>query len=67
MKLGFIRFEFKPQDLWIGAFWRKTEAGSYWGWHLDLWICFLPMVPLHIYVHKLGPARNIDRPWERQF
>jgi hypothetical protein len=35
-------FEFKLQDLWIGAFWKRI------GNCVDLWICFLPCLPLHI-------------------
>lgn len=35
-------FEFKPQDLWIGVFWKRI------GNCLDVWICFLPCVPLHL-------------------
>ena len=35
-------FEWKPQDLWIGAFWKRI--GNCW----DLWICFIPCVPLHV-------------------
>ena len=33
-----IRIEFKPQDLWVGAFWKPGH----------LWICILPMVPIHV-------------------
>ena len=36
-------FEWKPQDLWIGAFWKRI------GNTLDLWICVVPCVPLHLY------------------
>lgn len=35
-------FEWKIQDLWVGAFWKRI------GNDVDLWICFLPCVPLHI-------------------
>ena len=40
-----VRLEFKPQDLWIGVFWKTTQKchGSY----VDLWVCILPMVPVH--------------------
>ena len=34
--------EWKPQDCWIGAFWRQD------GCCVDLWLCVLPMVPLHV-------------------
>jgi hypothetical protein len=37
-----VGFEFKLQDLWIGAFWKRS------GNCVDLWICFLPCLPLHI-------------------
>lgn len=36
------QFEFKLQDLWVGAFWKRL--GNCW----DLYICLLPCVPLHI-------------------
>lgn len=35
-------FEWKLQDLWVGAFWKRQ------GNCVDLWICFLPCVPLHV-------------------
>lgn len=40
-----VRFEWKPQDLWVGAFWKNNP------FHFDLWICVLPCVPLHISRH----------------
>lgn len=38
-----LRLEFKPQDCWIGVYWRTKND-----W-VDVWVCVLPMVPLHIY------------------
>lgn len=35
-------FEWKVQDLWIGAYWRRQGNCT------DLWICLLPCVPLHV-------------------
>jgi hypothetical protein len=35
-------FEFKLQDCWIGAFWKRQ------GNCVDLWLCLLPCVPLHV-------------------
>ncbi len=32
-----VRLEFKPQDFWLGAYWDKE----------NLWICLLPMLPIH--------------------
>jgi hypothetical protein len=47
-----IRLEFKPQDLWVGLYWTRrryhdTDTGAA-GWMTDLWVCVVPMVPLHI-------------------
>ncbi len=36
------QLEWKPQDLWVGAFWKRT------GNCVDLWICLLPCVPIHV-------------------
>lgn len=36
------QFEWKLADLWIGAFWKRT------GSCIDLWICLLPCLPLHV-------------------
>jgi hypothetical protein len=52
--------EFKPQDLWVGLFWKRSaDPCSYWDEErkrgvclapprLDVWICFLPCLPLHL-------------------
>jgi hypothetical protein len=45
-----VRLEFKKEDLWVGAFWKVTETYHYGGQtrrRVDLWICLLPMFPLH--------------------
>lgn len=36
-----VRVEFKCEDLWIGVYWRKSAYA------LHIWVCFLPMVPIH--------------------
>lgn len=36
------QLEWKMQDMWIGAFWKRT------GNCVDLWVCLLPCVPLHL-------------------
>jgi hypothetical protein len=36
------QFQFEPRDIWIGVFWRHTEIA------LHLYICVLPLLPLHI-------------------
>lgn len=34
--------EFKIQDLWIGAFWKRI------GNCVDVWVCLVPCVPIHV-------------------
>ena len=51
MNLSFCRIEFKPQDLWIGVYWKKTYCQTDDGKKLfstDVWICIIPMFPLHL-------------------
>lgn len=36
-------FEFKLQDLWVGIFWKKL------GHTVDVWICLIPCVPIHVW------------------
>lgn len=40
------RLEFKPQDFWIGVFWKDTRVWKYTN-RRDIWLCLVPMVPLH--------------------
>lgn len=51
MKLTYCKFELKKEDCWIGAFWRKsyvkTDSGPKMS-HVDVWLCLIPMVPLHL-------------------
>ena len=39
-----ISIEFRLQDMWIGAFWRKDSAYQ----RYYLWICLLPCLPILI-------------------
>ena len=43
-KIASMRFEVKKQDAWIGAYWKQDRYA------LHIWVCFLPMLPLHIIV-----------------
>lgn len=36
------QLEWKPEDLWVGAFWKRT------GNTVDLWVCLLPCLPIHV-------------------
>ena len=39
-----VALEWKPADLWIGAFWRRARREDF-----DLWVCLLPCLPIHVY------------------
>ena len=50
-----IRLEFKPQDLWIGVFWKTTrcfllvnDIKMPYVFMYDVWICIVPMLPIHL-------------------
>lgn len=61
VKLVILRLEFKLQDMWFGAYWdfQRWEPiqGVYVPWQLDIWICLLPTLPLHI---RIIENVNID-------
>ncbi len=40
--------EFKPQDLWIGIFWKRGSERGFDSENIDIWICLIPMVPIHL-------------------
>lgn len=44
-----IRLEFKPEDLWVGLFWRRSSAHAIAKEvrALDVWVCIVPMLPIH--------------------
>jgi len=46
-----IRLEWKPQDLWIGVFWKQVgnrRDPAQWFVHFHVWICILPCLPVHV-------------------
>lgn len=47
-----VRVEWKLEDLWIGAFWRKTPCldadGNRKILATEIWICLIPCVPIHL-------------------
>ena len=55
------RFEFKLADMWIGLFWKKGFDSNYGGKipSLDVWVCFLPCIPLHL---RFG-GKPVERGW----
>jgi hypothetical protein len=48
-----VRLEWKPEDCWVGVFWRRGEWAnnrkSKTEWRTDVWICLLPMLPIHLW------------------
>lgn len=44
-----IRLEFKLEDMWMGTYWRRSNDHLV-AW-LDVWICVLPCLPIHITVY----------------
>ncbi len=50
-----VRLEFKVEDFWVGAFWRLETLsepllprGIVRFRDFDLWVCVVPMVPIHV-------------------
>ena len=39
-----INFEFKQ----LGIFWKRRKSPLGYLYHTNIWICLLPMLPLHI-------------------
>jgi len=52
-----IRLEFKPEDFWIGAFWRSKDCGDSVR-RFDLWVCLLPMLPIHFWRYTAAGAKG---------
>lgn len=57
--LASVAIEWKPEDLWIGAFWKRTPFDGFVGY--SLWICLLPCFPLHIWWYKRDEAALTGR------
>lgn len=49
-----FKFEYKLQDAWLGVFWKNNENSDekhllqYKVEKLDVWICLIPCLPIHI-------------------
>lgn len=54
-----VKLEFKLQDFFIGFYWKK-QKNIYGFKHLDLWICIIPTLPIHIHC-LIGRDRLIGR------
>lgn len=45
-----VQLEFKLEDFWVGVFWRRRRGWEecMGGDRLDVWICLVPCLPIHI-------------------
>lgn len=50
-----VLLEWKVQDCWIGVFWTSTTGpDSRWA-VLDVWVCLLPCLPVHLFFNRPAP------------
>lgn len=51
-----VRVEFKPQDCWIGVFWKCGGFHELFGeWvepAVDIWVVLIPCFPIHVTTKK---------------
>ena len=45
-KLSII-LEFKKQDMWIDTYWKIDKRATLPLSYIDLWVCLIPMFPIH--------------------
>lgn len=45
--------EFKAEDAWVGAFWRRSGV---YAEQLEIWICLIPCLPIHLTIGKPAPV-----------
>ena len=48
------QFQWEPRDLWIGIFWRINREMTPPFCTLHIYVCILPMMPLHVTVLLKG-------------
>jgi len=52
------QLQWEPRDVWVGLFWRTNhEIGMTW-YTLHLYVCIIPLVPLHVTLLRRSNARN---------
>ena len=50
-----VRVEFKPQDMWIGVYWEVDGSDDDFWRTIDIWVCIIPTLPIHISYQWLNP------------
>jgi hypothetical protein len=48
-----VRIEFKLQDMWVGVFWKRDVDFITDLRELNIWICLIPCLPIHIYKEEI--------------
>lgn len=49
-----IELLFEIRDIWVGLYWDVNYQDIPNEWHLDVYICLIPMFPLHIkYIQRV--------------
>jgi hypothetical protein len=43
-----VSVEFKRQDIWVGLYWKRSYNGLLTKAYLDVWLCLIPMLPIHL-------------------
>lgn len=59
-----LQLEFKPQDMWVGVFWRTEETDwrpSHIVRAIDIWLCIVPCLPLHLRVAWQVFGQQVER------
>lgn len=54
-----IALEWKVEDCWVGAFWKRARLLSVPepatdGHMIDIWVCLLPCLPIHLTFRRLA-------------
>jgi hypothetical protein len=58
-----VAWEHKWPDAWVGAFWTTTRGAA---WVLDLWVCIVPFLPVHVFIQRQPPSITNGNPdWGR--
>lgn len=55
------KLEWKPADMWVGVFWRRTHCtdanGNTAPLCTEAWICLLPCLPIHVTYWHMAKLR----------
>jgi hypothetical protein len=51
-----VQLQFELRDVWIGCFWRVSRHPDLRASILHLYVCLLPLFPLHVSILREEPA-----------